>query len=573
MKIFKTLTAEAPEKVFVSLLLGVFSGIGYAFLIPLILVSFNGDSAFEVIAPAEGGSSILEIKNAKFALAFFSSCLLIICSRTISQLILTRVAIDATVALRTKYYESILYAPLECLERVGESRLIASITNDIRSVIQGAQLMPDLLISLVTITGMMGFLAYLNIDIFRFICWAIFFGVISFQIPMILAGKLVKKSREKVDDLHESINGVIKGVKELKLSSDKRHYFFKSNLLESESQLKKSSKSALSVMRAAINYGDMMSFFVVGYIAFLFASFNLVSDGELFGAIMVLLYITGPISVIMNALPQIVTSNISLDKVEKIFGDMPKETVLQHNFSFSEFKSIHFKDVRYCYEDLSGGGAFEVGPLSFSIKAGEVIFIVGGNGSGKSTLAKMITAHYRPSAGVINVGLQAVDDKTIVGYRNNIAAIYTDYHLFENILGDTSESFDAFVRELLVRLKLGHAVSYQRGRFSTLKLSDGQRKRLALICALLENKQLYLFDEWAADQDPEFKQVFYHEILPHLRSQGKIVVVISHDERYFSSADRVIELEDGKISKVTVMSIDAPGRSRPNESVADANIL
>jgi len=70
---------------------------------------------------------------------------------------------------------------------------------------------------------------------------------------------------------------------------------------------------------------------------------------------------------------------------------------------------------------------------------------------------------------------------------------------------------------------------------------------LALLVSLVEDKELYLFDEWAADQDPEFRDVFYNKLLPELKSRGKLVIVISHDDRYFHKADQIVKLEQGAV--------------------------
>ena len=69
----------------------------------------------------------------------------------------------------------------------------------------------------------------------------------------------------------------------------------------------------------------------------------------------------------------------------------------------------------------------------------------------------------------------------------------------------------------------------------------------ALIVALLEGKQVFVFDEWAADQDPLFRKIFYQRLLPELKSRGKTVVAVTHDDRYFAVADQVIKLEEGKV--------------------------
>jgi putative ATP-binding cassette transporter len=117
----------------------------------------------------------------------------------------------------------------------------------------------------------------------------------------------------------------------------------------------------------------------------------------------------------------------------------------------------------------------------------------------------------------------------------------------EELLGLENLDLDNQAQEYLKLLQLQDKVRVEDGVLSTTSLSQGQRKRLALLTAYLENRPIYIFDEWAADQDPNFKDVFYMQILPTLRSAGKTVVVISHDDRYFQAGDRIIKLDYGKI--------------------------
>jgi putative ATP-binding cassette transporter len=188
--------------------------------------------------------------------------------------------------------------------------------------------------------------------------------------------------------------------------------------------------------------------------------------------------------------------------------------------------------------------------VDLTIRKGEITFIVGGNGSGKSTLSKLITLHYRATGGAIRFGDQDVSDNTIGALRQQIGAIYSDYYLFDRVLGlKDRDDLDDTVQHYLKALQLDHKVHFRDGAFSTLSLSDGQRRRMALLVAILDDKELYLFDEWAADQDPSFKAVFYNGILPALRQRGKAVVTISHDDRYFNVADQVIVLEEGRIAR------------------------
>jgi putative ATP-binding cassette transporter len=120
--------------------------------------------------------------------------------------------------------------------------------------------------------------------------------------------------------------------------------------------------------------------------------------------------------------------------------------------------------------------------------------------------------------------------------------------LFDNFLGLSNTNLDAQAQEYLSLLHLQHKVKVRNGALSTTAVSQGQRKRLALLTAYLENRPFYLFDEWAADQDPYFKNIFYTQLLPELKARGKTVLVISHDDKYFEVADRIIKLDYGKLA-------------------------
>ena len=191
---------------------------------------------------------------------------------------------------------------------------------------------------------------------------------------------------------------------------------------------------------------------------------------------------------------------------------------------------------------------FTLGPLNLTLSPGELIFIVGGNGSGKSTLVKLLTGLYAPETGTIEFDGQSITDANQEWYRQQFSVVFSDFYLFDRLLGlDNLKSGDRVAQEYLEKLHLDGKVKIDRGVFSSTALSQGQRKRLALLTAYLEDRSIYVFDEWASDQDPAFKKIFYTQLLPELRNQGNAVVVVSHDERYFDLADRIVKLDYGKI--------------------------
>jgi len=210
--------------------------------------------------------------------------------------------------------------------------------------------------------------------------------------------------------------------------------------------------------------------------------------------------------------------------------------------------AVNLQKVVFTYAaNESRSEPFSLGPIDLTLSAGELVFVIGGNGSGKSTFVKVLVGLYRPQQGVISLGGATIDDQNTDWYREHFAVVFSDFHLFDQLLGMDEAHVSSLVPTYLSRLQIDHKVTVTDRRFSTIDLSQGQRKRLALLTAYLEDRSVYVFDEWAADQDPQYREVFYRQLLPELRSRGKCVVVITHDDRYFHLGDRVVKLEDGHI--------------------------
>jgi putative ATP-binding cassette transporter len=204
---------------------------------------------------------------------------------------------------------------------------------------------------------------------------------------------------------------------------------------------------------------------------------------------------------------------------------------------------------QYCGDDAATADSreFTLGPLDLTLRAGELVFVVGGNGSGKTTLLKLLAGLYEPEDGRLLWNGTPVTAANQAAYRQNFSVVFAEPYLFAHLLGLSDGTIDAQARTYLARLRLAHVVGVANGELSKTALSHGQRKRLALLTAYLEDRPVYLFDEWAASQDPEFRAVFYHQLLPELKARGKLVVVITHDDRYFDVADRLLTLDFGQL--------------------------
>lgn len=548
INLFDAFSRKAPNKVFFSIVLGALAGIAYSFLIPIVLASIAPDGGHLSGVESEIDTFLtFEVAHYRFGSLFIFTCLFILFARTCSQVMLLRISMDVATDLRVRIYHRISAAPINYLERMGASKLTILLTSDINRIVMGARLLPDLLISIVTLVGLLGFLLYMNTPVFWFVMGSIFFGALSYQIPMYWGNRSFLQARAVADCLQESIHGLIHGAKELKLNQTKRSKFFTEMLLANEEATLKLEKRGATVVRAAMSYGDLISFFVIGAVTFIFVNYHTLSKAELVGVVMALLYLTGPVASILNFIPQILLARISLRQVEYMLAELPEEDCTSGPTTELSWQTVRFQDVYYRHSNNDASAGFEIGPINLTLARGQITFIVGGNGSGKSTLSKLLTLHYVPSGGQIVFGDTAVHAQTLTQCRDQVCAIFSDYYLFDRLFDAADAQLQSRVNDYLVAFQLDHKVSVENGRFSTLALSAGQRRRLALLVAFLEDKNLYLFDEWAADQDSMFKQVFYEKLLPDLKARNKAVVVISHDDRYFHVADKIVVMEEGRL--------------------------
>jgi putative ATP-binding cassette transporter len=258
-----------------------------------------------------------------------------------------------------------------------------------------------------------------------------------------------------------------------------------------------------------------------------------------------------PVASILNALPDIGRAHVALKKVEALELSLAAHTTEGDGSTplpapVSSWKRLEVLGVTYTYYREKEDRSFILGPADLTFRAGELVFLIGGNGSGKTTLAKLLVGLYVPEAGEIRWHGQSITDDNRESYRQHFSAVFSDFYLFDSLLGLDTVKLDIRARDYLVQLQLNHKVQVEDGRLSTLDLSQGQRKRLALLTAYLEDRSFYVFDEWAADQDPLFKQFFYLQLLPELQARDKTVLVITHDDQYFQMADRCLKLEEGK---------------------------
>lgn len=358
-------------------------------------------------------------------------------------------------------------------------------------------------------------------------------------------------ARQAQAHLIDAVRDVILGSKEIRLNGQRGQQIF-SAVEGSSADVRMLRGKAGNDFARIIVFGMLVIYAMLGIVVFLFPQYVDAHDSLIFKLVPMLLFCASPLLKIISQTPMIAQAEAGLGAVldiERRLGataGVAPETARMTAQRFTNFRDIHYAGLRFAYRDAAGEPVFAVGPLNLRLTRGETLFIVGGNGGGKSTTLKLMTGLYPADAGRIEVDGAALDADGVAGLRELFSAIFVDFHLFDELYG--LESVDpARVRALIAELGLAGKVNFVDGRFTDLRLSTGQRKRLALIAALLEDRPIYVFDEWAAEQDMHFRDIFYTRVLPEMKARGKTVVVVSHDERFWHVADRVVKLDLGTV--------------------------
>lgn len=518
----------------VATLTGLICGLAAAGLIATINHSLE---VFEQLRPMDG-------------LYFVGLVVLVAVSRVIADVSLLRLGQGAVHDMRLHLSAKLIDTPYAQLQRLGKHRLLAMLTDDTQTISQAVELVPILLVNAGIIAACLGYLGWLSLPLLGLTLLLIILASLSFHWPQRRALEAISRARELKDQLFDHYRLLTDGSKELQLNHPRRQHFFTRLLLPVSQQFRRDFVRGMSIYAVVLNWGNAVFYLLIGVVLFAAPHFIELSVSLVTGYILTILYMITPLSELMHALPILSRASVALTKVRALEGEMHASSEAVDTVAAPRVRSLVCRNVTHTYYREYEDGHFTLGPIDLSLNAGELVFITGGNGSGKTTLALLLTGLYQPQSGEIVLDGHLSSSSNNHPYRQHFSAIFTDFCLFESLLdGDDPQRLQQ-ARDYLVHLQLDHKVKIEQGQLTTLALSTGQRKRLALLSAYLEDRPCYLFDEWAADQDPLFKQVFYQRILSDLRARGKLVIVISHDDAYFHLADRLLRIEQGMLSEI-----------------------
>ena len=536
MNLFKHLLQLAPRLMITAFLTSLVSGLCSAQLVAMINRGLAGSSGEAIAA------------------TFAGYVLLALLARLVSELMLVYLSQRLVAQMRLQLSRRILATPLSQIEQIGQPRLLALLTEDVQAVATAAAYIPSAGIAIAIVIGCLFYLMQLSGRVFAGFVVFLLLAVASYQAVTGLAERFLTRAREEQDRLYFALNALIGGIKELKQHKSRQTAFETEVLGLTISNFQKHSAAGMTVFSFALSWTQLLLFTAIGLVNFVLPQWQSLPPTVISGYTLTMIFLIIPLDALTTILPLLGKAEIALTKIStaqlKLIAQQREDVYSLISPSTEQFfpwqtltcQNLEYKYARNSRADVS---QFEIGPLDLTIHRQELLFLTGGNGSGKSTFAKVLCGLYSHQSGTISLGNQVITDENRAWYRQQFSVVFSDFYLFDRLLG--CDRWQERAPKYLAKLRLDDKVDLHRGKFSSLSLSQGQRRRLALLVAYLEDRPIYIFDEWAADQDPDFRTLFYTQLLPELQANGKTIIAITHDDRYFGIADRVVKLDYGKV--------------------------
>lgn len=477
---------------------------------------------------------------------FLASLVVILVAGYFAQFRNSQMVGELVFRMRTEGVNRVARASLSDVERISDGRILAMLHHDTQAIGGSVSTLVSGARALVTAVFALFYLAYLSPVIVSLALVAIGIGVTSYVYQERRIRSLVEASRQSMADFHDTMHDAMYGSKEMRF-----HAAGEAAILRQVGRLGTRGRT-LTARAEFLNFtsnsiSQLALLGLLGLIAFLPPQVLNAAGVPVFQALTVMLYLVGAVEVLVGSATPITRGRVASFNYDRVMAQLPPEERHGARALDGAAFTLSATDLRFEHFDAENQHAFSLGPINLDFSAPELVFITGGNGSGKTTLLKCLSGLYVPSDGEILINSEPVRQENIERLRGNVASVFHDYHLFARLYGVSMRENRDRIEALLEELDLSHKVALAARGFRSTRLSTGQRKRLGLLVAMLLDRPILILDEFGAEQDPEFRDRFYRKILPRLRDEGRLILAVTHDDRYFEACDRRIHLDFGQV--------------------------
>lgn len=463
------------------------------------------------------------------------------------RFIAPKISIDFISNVNMRVARALLSFSCQDFEKLDQNQVLSIISEDGRLASDGVDATSRFAILFMFQIAEMFYLLYYSPEVFLV---SLVFLIVLYALVFALLRRAVRMEKEIAileTGFYRGVEGLVSGFKELRLHRGKRESFLDVEIRKPLSHLADLKRREKILLSALFVIADISVLAFAGlFIIFIPYMDQSLADIAAHGGLIILFF---PLAVLME-LPTVTRATLAATRLGNLVLDLERQAGSENpaagrrpRLPGSPAPVLRCEGIGYHYPSRSGEAGFGFGPVDFELPSGSVTILAGGNGSGKSTCLKLLIGLYAPESGRFFLDGKIAD---MQGWRHLFATVFVDSHLFRKILGVDNPDPEE-VQALLKEWGIAHKTSYRNGRFTRITLSTGQKKRVAMVGALMEDKPFMVLDEWAADQDPDFRVWFYRSFLPAMRERGKTVIIASHDDRFFDIADQVLYFENGQI--------------------------
>lgn len=483
-------------------------------------------------------------------LVFFLYSILVLCFWQFSRKA-NRQNIKNTQLLIHRYkmriMKRVIQSDLLSIHEVGSAAILNALGRDSQVVSQSIPMIVSTATSISIISFLIFYIAFQSFSAFFILLGSIFLLILGSTKALINTQNAVKIAWDKEGKLFSLFSEFLSGLKEIKMHKHRAKDIAVDVVKESR-EAKELKSLALTSISNYFSFIQTMLYVMVGLMVFVVPILSGDVTNNIASIATTTLFIVGSLSGVVQAIPSLSQADASAAELFKIEDRLSSINNINNTVTdqFPKIDKIELNNIQYEYKFSENGHPFLLGPLTTTFEKNKIYFIRGSNGSGKSTFIKILLGLIKPQSGKIMFDNTIVNDSNIDGYRNLFTVIFSDFHLFNKLYG-LFDAEDIEIEKWLKLLEIDGIITLSNGLFGNLNLSTGQKKRVALLVALLENRDFLILDEWASDQDPEFRKKFYFVILPFLKSIGKTIIAVTHDDAYYTTADKVIYIEQGLI--------------------------
>lgn len=450
---------------------------------------------------------------------------------------------------KMRLMKQVIEADLEAVDAIGRNEIFQVLIRDSQSVSQAIPIVASAFQSAAMLIFMLGYLLTQSLIISLIVIVSISIIIVFMSQHFFRIRSEMVYAWQKEGQSFEIIGDFLAGFKEIKMNS-----LLASEItadLVAESRFARDLKThSMILMGNAGNALHISSYIIIAAIVFIAPTFSDDVASQILTSITTVLFLAGSVGALVTSFPILSQANASAEELVRLETRLQEASNLgngRNKIVYEDLQKVELQNISYHYSEAKGSSAdFHLGPINCIFEAGKIYFIRGNNGSGKSTLVKILLGLAKPAAGNILFNDVLVKLPASTSYRDHFAVVFSDFHLFKKLYGVPKFDEDV-LQEVVNILKMQGKIELEDGIFTNLNLSTGQKKRVALMVALLEGKKFIVLDEWASDQDPEFRKYFYREIIPSLKEIGKTIIAITHDDQYFDVADQVLVMEKGKL--------------------------